>query len=441
MRARHALATGFTMALAALASAAPARVDAPDGPVLLLEVEGVIDPVTERYVARGLERAESLDARLVVLRLDTPGGGLEPMRGIVASLLSSRVPVAVWVGPPGARAASAGMFIAAAAHVAAMAPGTNIGAAHPVVIGGDLTDEQKEKAVNDTAAMVRSIAQVRERNVQWLERAVRESTSSSASEAQRDGVVDLVVADVEALLEAVEGREVTTVSGDTTLSTRGAPVQASPMGLADGLLHAIADPNIAYLLLTLGTLGLAAAAYNPGVGALPGSLGAVCLVTAFFAMGTLPINWAAAVLLVLGVALVVLDALVEGLGPLSIGGALAFVLGSLMLYRPFDVPLGAPRLEVSPWLVALMAVLVVAFLLLVGVAVARAGRLPVRGGVEELRGRDAVALTELHPRGTVAVGTEVWSATTAGEVIHQGEHVRVLGVEGVTLRVSAAPQA
>ena len=289
--------------------------------------------------------------------------------------------------------------------------------------------------------MVRAISEVRARNTEWLERAVRESISASADEAARFGVIDLVADDRDALLVALHGREVETAGGAVTLQTKGAEVTRAPMGLAEKLLHALADPNIAYLLLTLGVMGIAGAAYNPGAGALPGSLGAVCLVTAFFSLGTLPINWAAALLLVMGVALVVLDALVEGLGPLSVGGFVAFVLGSLMLYRPFEVPLGAPRLGVSPWLVAVMGALVVAFVVLVAVAVTRASRQPVQVGAPALAGHDGVALSELSPRGTVVVDTEVWSATTAGETIHKGEHVRVLGVEGVTLKVSATEPA
>jgi membrane-bound serine protease (ClpP class) len=436
---RAAAVTAAVLAALLLRAAAGQRAEEP-GPVVVLEVQGVIDAVVERYIERGLAHADRAGARLVVIRLDTPGGGLEPMHGIVEALLNARRPVAVYVAPAGARAASAGMFIAASAHVAAMAPGTHLGAAHPVAMGGQLDEERSRKVVNDAAAMARAIAQERDRNVEWLERAVRESISASADEAVRAQVVDLVAADLDALLAELDGREVVTAAGAVTLTTREAPVERRPMGLADRLLHALADPNIAYLLLTLGVIGLAGAAYNPGAGALPGSLGAVCLLTAFFALGTLPINWAAVLLLVLGVALVVLDALAEGLGPLSIGGVVAFVLGSLLLYRPVEVPLGAPRLSVSPWLIAVMSALLVGFVAVIAVAVVRASRQPVRTGIEALRGHEGLALSELSPRGTVAIDTEVWSATTAGETIHKGEHVRVLGIEGVTLRVATAEQ-
>jgi len=429
-------ATAAVILTAAIAAAAPR---AASGGVLWLDVEGVIDPVVERYVERGVSRAARDGAALVVVQLDTPGGGLEPMRGIVSSLLNAPVPVAVFVAPAGAHAASAGMFITAAAHVAAMAPGTNIGAAHPVAMGRELEGTLEEKVVNDAAAMARAISDVRGRNARWLERAVRESISASAPEAERARVIDAVVADPAALLARIDGREVETAGGTVTLRTKGAPVVRMPMSLPERALHALADPNIAYLLLSLGVLGLAGAAYNPGAGALPGSIGAVCLLSAFFALGTLPINWAAALLLALGVGLVVLDALSEGLGPLSIGGALAFVAGSLMLYRPFDVPLGAPAVRVSPWLIGVMFALVAGFVAVVSVALLRLRREPVKSGAQALAGLEALALSELEPRGTVAVGTEVWSATTSGETVHKGEHVRVLAVEGVTLKVAPAP--
>lgn len=429
--------------LVAMSVCGPSCAGQPDLPrqgVMLLEMEGVINPLTQRYLARGLEAAAQAENGLVVVRLDTPGGTMTAMREMTKAILQSPVPVVVYVAPAGARAASAGMFITAAAHVAAMAPGTNIGAAHPVSLGGarqqDQTDKTMEgKVVNDAAAMVRAIAATRGRNAEWLESAVRESASITAEEAADKRVIDLVAPDLETLLSRLDGRVVETVAGERTLQTAEAQVTPRPMNLAERVLHTITDPNIAYILFTIGMIGLVAELYSPGL-ILPGVVGLLSLVLAFSAFGSLPISWGGVALLVLGLGLVVAELLTAGIGFMGVVGGVAFLLGSLMLYRPpGPVSPSMPDLHVSPWVVALMVVLLATFLVVVirGLLVAR--RAPVQTGMTALLGRTGVATTPLMPRGAVRVGGEAWSAFTKDPPIHPGERVRVVEAHGTVLRV------
>lgn len=441
-RPRRALALALIVLGAAGLAARPARTaaapPAPRGAVVVLDVEGVINPITARYLERELRAAG--DAALVVVRLDTPGGLDTAMRDMIQAILGAPAPVAVHVAPPGARAASAGMFVTLAAHVAAMAPETAIGAAHPVALGGGADDVAMSKVVNDAAAMARALAEARGRDAGWAEQAVRESLSLTAREAAARGVVDLVAADLDELLDAVHGRVVETAGGPRRIQVVRAEVLERPMPLPERALQRLAHPDLAFLLLTLGALGLLAELFNPGA-LVPGIAGAIALLVGFVAIGNLPVGGAGLLLLALGLLLIAGEALTPGVGVLAVGGGVAFVLGALLLYRPLGPASPAlPDLRPSPWLVGLGLGGAGAFALVVVRAALRSRHEPVVTGVEALIGRRGVAVTDLAPLGTVRVDLEPWQAeATAGKPIYAGEDVVVVGVEGVTVKVQRAP--
>ncbi|MBZ5715663.1 NfeD family protein [Nannocystis pusilla] len=401
--------------------------------IRLLEIDGGINPLTARYLERALTSAPTDGVALVVVRLDTPGGLDPSMRQMTRAILASPVPVAVYVAPAGARAASAGMFIALAAHVAAMAPGTNIGAAHPVSLGGvgGTDDATIDKAVHDAAALARALAQTRGRNVAWAESAVRESASVTAAEALERGVIDVVAADLDALLGALDGRVVETARGPVALRTVGAEVTATPMHPTERILHVLTDPNIAYLLFILGMVGLVAELYNPGM-VVPGLVGGLSLVLALLAFGNLPLSWGGLVLVLAGLGLMIGELHVEGFGALGVAGMAAFLLGSLILYRP---PGAVSSMQVSPWLLAVMAAAIGTLLFVVLRAVLQSRRARVRTGVHALRGRTGTATSELAQAGTVEIDRESWSARAVGSPIRRGEPVVVVNVKGVVLEV------
>ncbi|MDQ3949036.1 MAG: nodulation protein NfeD [Gemmatimonadota bacterium] len=431
-------AAPLPLALLALTAFAQARPPASPGgrEVRLLTLDGVINPLTARYLERELREAASSRAALVVLRLDTPGGLESSMRKMAEAILASRVPVAVYVAPPGGRAASAGMFLTIAAHVAAMAPGTNIGAAHPVGIGGARADSvMTGKVVNDAAALARALATERGRNVAWVEEAVRRSVSITATEALERDVIDLVARDLDELLRWLDGRQLRTNAGEVTVRTAGTRLVEQPMRLHERMLHVITDPNVAYLLFTIAMVGIMAELYNPGM-IFPGLTGAVSLMLALVAFGSLPINWAGVLLLLLAAGLTIGELYAEGFGVFGVGALVAFVLGSLLLYEPFGVPSPAlPAVRVSPWLIAVTTAGMGAFLVLLVRALMRSRRVPVAAGPQALVGRTGVALSSLEPTGQVRIDGEVWSAVVEDEPVRAGESVEVAGVEGVTLRV------
>lgn len=403
--------------------------------VHLLSIDGVIGPPAERYLSRGLDDAATEGAALVVLQLNTPGGLESSMRGMAEALLSSTTPVVVYVSPSGARAASAGMFLTLAANVAAMAPGTNIGAAHPVGIGGDVEEAAAEKVAQDAAALARSLADARGRNAAWAERAVLESVSVTAEEALRLDVVDVIAATLDELLADLDGREVTTMAGDVTLRTADAHVVERPMTIAERVLQTITDPNIAYILFTIGVIGIIAELYNPGT-LFPGLTGAISLILAFVAFGSLPISWAGVVLILLAIGLFVGELYTEGIGVLAGAGLVAFVLGSLMLYSPISPASPAmPDARVSPWLVGGMSAAIGAFFLFVLRSVIRMRGSPAVSGPQALVGRVGIAVSDIEPHGQVRIDTEVWSAVAESGTIRAGEEAEVVGVEGVTVRV------
>ncbi len=403
--------------------------------VYLLKVEGVIDPITAGYVTRGIHEAQEAGAGAVVIQLDTPGGLESAMRSIIQEMMSASVPVVVYVAPPGARAGSAGAFITLAGHVAAMAPGTNIGAATPVDIGGgEIPDTMRTKLINDSAAYIRAIAEQRGRNAGWAEEAVRSGVSITAREALELGVIDLMAPDLPSLLSAIDGRTVRTLWGERTLATRSATVQPLEMSLPERFLHLLVDPSIAYLLLTIGIWALVAEFYNPGA-VLPGVTGILCLILAFIALGSLPVNWGGVILIVLAIGLFILDVKVAGFA-LSVGGAIAFILGSLFLFRPLTpTPPAMPPLSVAPWLVAVTTAGLVGFFLFVVSAGVRAQRAKPATGIQTVIGATGRVTSDLDPVGTVLVRSEDWTAEAVDGPIQAGEAVTVVGVEGVRLKV------
>jgi membrane-bound serine protease (ClpP class) len=427
------------VAVVALVATMRARADEPAAPTRLLSVDGAIDSVAARYVDREVERANAEGAGLIVIQLDTPGGMESSMREMTQTLLASHVPTVVYVSPAGARAASAGMFVVLAANVAAMAPGTEIGAAHPVRIGSPTDTTMERKVVSDAAALARALAEARHHNPDWAALAVRESASLSADEARRQGVVDLVASDVPDLLRQLDGRSVATASGEHLLRTTS-PVDERPMLVTEHALPIVSHPNVAYLLFLLGIFGIIAELYHPGA-FLPGTLGLIALVLAFVGFGNLPISWAGVLLVLCAIGLF-LGELHTGVGALALGGWVSLVFGSLLLYSP-PGPASPARgaVRVSPWLIAFMSGMACLFFLVVLREALRTRRLAVRTGIATLIGHPGVAISELAPSGTVRVDSEVWSAQAIGGAIPPGERVEVVDVAGVTLRVTRAPAA
>jgi len=416
--------------MAALAGAAPGHA-AP--PVAIIDLDGAITPITDRLLTTAVERAQADGAQALVVQLNTPGGLERSMRTMAQTILNAGIPVIVYVAPTGARAASAGVFITMAAHVAAMAPATNIGAAHPVTAGGgDMGKEMSKKVANDAAAFARSLAAERGRNVEWAEKAVRSSVSVTEREAVKLKVVDLVADNLQDLLAKVDGRVVKTARGVVTLQTRDAPVKRIEIRFRDRFLALITDPNIAYILMMVGMLGIFFELQNPGV-VLPGVIGGISLILAFFAFQSLPINWAGVLLILFGIALLIAEIKIASHGVLTIGGVISMVLGSFMLY---DAPEVGFRVS---WAVIIPTVGATAGLFVWAVSAGvRAMRRPQVTGAQGMVGRLAVARGELGPEGQVNVDGEIWRAVAEGGAIPAGEKVRVTAVDGLTLRVSRA---
>lgn len=402
------------------------------GEIVVASYEGVINPVAAEYMHDALASAQSSGAQALILKLDTPGGLDTSMRLIVKDITSSTLPVIVFVAPSGGRAASAGVFITMAAHVAVMAPGTNIGAAHPVVMGGGEMDQtMKEKVENDSVAYMKSIAEQRRRNVAWAEDAVRKSVSVTEQEALKLKVIDFVADDLPALVRQLNGRTVALTNGSVTLRTDGALLREFPMGLRLELLKALSDPNIAYLLMTIGTIGIMAELYNPGA-ILPGIVGAISLILAFYSLQSLPVNYAGALLVILGVVFLVLEITVTSYGLLAFGGLAAMTLGGLMLVKS-DVPF----LQVSLSVLLPTVILAGALVAVVGwMAFRHSRRRPVTG-MESMIGSVGIARTDVNPRGQISLHGEIWDAVS-GEPIRQGEAAEVTSVEGLTVRVIPA---
>ncbi len=396
--------------------------------VMIIELEGAIGPATATFLNRGLEKAEDKGAVLVIVRLDTPGGLASSMRTMVKAILNSRVPVVVYVSPQGAGAASAGVMVTVAAHVAAMAPGTNIGAAHPVTAGGkDMEKTMTEKVVNDMASYGRGIAQQKGKNAEWVEKAIRESVSITADEAVKKNVVDLVAKDVDELLKLLEGREITLKEGKIVLKTAGlAKIRYKP-GVRDRILKTISDPNIAYILMMIGLAGLYFELSHPGA-IFPGVIGAISLILAFYSFQTLPVNYAGLLLIALAIILFIAEIKIQSYGALSLGGLVSLTLGSIMLFED---------LKVSLKLMAPTVVLVGGFFVIVSTLAFRAYRTQPKSGMDGLIGEIGLVKEDIDPEGLIFVHGEYWRAT-AGEKIEADEKVEVEGAEGLMLRVKKA---
>lgn len=400
----------------------------------VIELDGVIDPTTADYLGDELARAARDGSGLVVVQLDTPGGLVGSMRDIVGRILRSPVPVAVWVGPQGARAASAGVFLVYASHVAAMAPSTNLGAAHPVDLGGDLSGVQEEKAVSDAAALLRSIAEERGRPLDFAEEAVRESVSLSASEAQDRGVIEILSPSIPDLLAQLDGLEVTTGTGTTTIvsqAAEGTPVQVRnhSMGLLRRTLHAVTSPTAALLLLTLGFWAIVFEIFQPGFG-LAGIGGAISLVLAFYALADLPMNVAGLILVLLGLVFFTIDVMVAGLGIFTLGGTVAFGIGAFLLFAGVE-----PEIRVSPWVIGLLILGSVLFFAFAMTAALKARARQSMTGQEGLVGLVGDARAPLDPEGQVWVKGALWKARALQGPIAEGARVRVRRVDGLLLLV------
>ncbi|MFL5814573.1 MAG: NfeD family protein [Bdellovibrionia bacterium] len=415
--------------------------------VRLLTINGVISPVTSRYLKRELNDAARSNTNAVIVSLDSPGGLERSMREIVIAILNSPVPVIIYVSPSGARAASAGMFITIAGSIAAMAPGTNIGAAHPVTLGGgdETSTTMEKKVLNDVASFARSIAAERGRNSDWVQEAVINSASITAREAEQLGVIDFQARDLKELLERSNGKIVETPSGKITLKTSGLSIVDRPMSLPERLLETLTDPTIAYILVILGFIGIIAEFYHPGT-FVPGTVGALSLLLGYIALGSLPINWVGVFLLIIGIGLLIAELHYPTLGALGTAGLCTFIIGSLLLYRPFHpVSPTMPLVRLNLWALAAMSALVAGFFLGVLRLAWAARHRPVMTGPEALIGMTAIAESDLRPKGVVNLKGERWTAESEspnqGRVIHAGERVEVSGVRGVTLKVRATAQA
>ena len=395
-------------------------------------IDGVINPVVTGFVTKAINRSVSEGAECLIIQMDTPGGLDLSMRSIIKEMMSADIPIIVYVGPGGARAASAGAIITLAADIAAMAPGTNIGAAHPVALGGGkMDDEMAAKVENDAAAYVESIATKRNRNKEWAIKAVRESVSITEKEALKINVIDLIASDLNDLLAQIDGREIKTAAGVKKLATKNIAFNHIEMGTRERILDTLSNPNIAYILMMVGLLGIYFELSNPGA-IFPGVIGGISLILAFFSFQTLPINYAGVLLIIMALVLFILEIKVASFGMLSVGGIISLTLGSLML---FDSPV--PFLRVSfDVIIPVVTVTSACFILVVYLAIKAHRRKPTTGR-EGLVGEKGIAKSKIDPQGKVFVHGEYWDAVS-DETISEGTKVKVTEVKDNEIKVKKA---
>ena len=424
---------GFVLLLLALSFSAGVQAQSPR--IDVITIKGTINPVLVDYVKRGIEQAEDNNAQALIIQLDTPGGLDSSMRDIVQLIVNAHVPVVVYVSPAGARAASAGVFITIAAHVAVMATNTAIGAAHPVSIGEEgeetMSETMEEKVVNDAAALIRSLAQTHDRNIEWAEKAVRESVSATESEALELKVIDMIAPNLEMLVNQLDGHQVTLLNNQTvTIRTQGAIINDNPMKAVERFLYTIADPNIAYILMSIAMLGIMAEIFNPGL-IFPGIVGGICLLMAFYSLGVLPVNYAGILFIVLAFGLFIGEVLTTSFGLFTAGGIVSLVIGSLILFQ------GAPPLfRVDPWLIAVVTIILAGTMAFVLHRAIKAHRKQAATGREELIGKTAVVREALNPQGTVFFKGERWTAISESGEVKPGEEVIINRVDSLTLYVT-----
>ena len=409
-----------------------------DRQAIRIEIDDAINHVTAGFLDRAVSKAEEDGAELIIVRLDTPGGLLSSTRDMVTNLLEASVPTVVYVAPGGAHAASAGTFITAAANIAVMAPGTNIGAASPVGAGGaELPETIKSKVMEDAAALMRDIALQRGRNVEKLEATVLEATAYSSQEAVELNVVDFIAVDLEELLQKLDGMNVETAAGSRILMTEGLEVRNLNMSIVERFLLVLSDPNISFILLSIGGLGIVVELFNPGL-IVPGVVGAICLLLAFVALGNLPVNWAGVAFILLAMVLLFLEAQAAGLGILGAGAIISFVIGGLLLFDRFGAPSPtAPSMGVSLWVLLPTAALLMGgggwFVWMM----VKSRQTVTVSTAETVVGKVGIVTRDLAPTGAVQLTSELWTAVADDdEVIAAGERVEVVGLEGLTLRVS-----
>ena len=399
--------------------------------VLAIKIDGSINPAAAEFIHNSIQQAKESGAQCLIIQLNTPGGLLKSTRVIVSDILEAPIPIVVYVAPGGGHAGSAGVFITLAAHIAVMAPGTNIGAAHPVSMQGEQDSIMGEKATNDAAAFIRTIAEKRNRNLAWAEDAVRNSVSITETEALEIKVIDLIAKSMDSLLVQIDGRQVQVSSGTVTLTTAGATIEQLEMGTVERLLDILSDPNIAYILLMLGIYGILFELYNPG-SILPGVVGVISLILAFYSLHTLPINYAGFALILFAIILFIAEIKIASYGLLSVGGVISLLLGSMMLIRTDS---GLEFIEIS-WsiIITSTALTLIFFSFIIGLGLKAQRQKPTTGS-EGIIGEQGEALSAINPEGTVRVHGEIWNARSASGSIKKGTKVRVTALHGLTVTV------
>jgi len=408
----------------------PPDINASSSQVAVLRIEGTIVPVVADYVERGIKQAEENDSTVCIIELDTPGGLLSATADIIKTIMNARVPIVVYVSQRGAWAASAGTFITVSAHIAVMAPGTTIGAAHPVSIGEQLSEEMKKKTTEYSAAYIRSIAETRGRNADQAELAVTESKSFTSTQAIENKLVDFEAADLESLIKQLNGRKVKLADGrEVTIATENHDTNKNPMNWVEDFLHKISDPNIAYILLSLATIGIITEITNPGM-IFPGVVGGICLLFALYALGNLNAHWAGLLLILLAFILFIAELFTSAFGILTAGGIAAMLIGSFMLFTE-----NTQVLQIDPVLIVFVVLIIAAFFVFVLGAIIRGQRRRSVTGEEAMIGRVAVVQTELNPRGTVILEGEHWTAVIESGSAQPDEEVIVSRMDGLKLIV------